>query len=100
METQNKERERILCVDDEPSILEGLKLHLGRRYDVATASSGAVGLEDLERNGSTAVVLSDMRMPGMDGATFLSRARETKPDTVRILLTGQADLNACIAAIN
>jgi response regulator RpfG family c-di-GMP phosphodiesterase len=100
MDTRFKERERVLCVDDEPLILEGLRLHLGRRYDVMTASGGAAGLEDLERNGSTAVVLSDMRMPGMDGATFLGRVRQVTPDTVRILLTGQADLNACIAAVN
>jgi len=100
MSPRSKERERILCVDDEPSILDGLRLHLGRRYDVMTAPSGMAGLENLERHGGTAVVLSDMRMPNMDGATFLTRAKQVAPDTVRILLTGQTDLNSFVTAIN
>jgi response regulator RpfG family c-di-GMP phosphodiesterase len=100
MSASSEDRARILCVDDEPNILEGLKLHLRRRYDVVTASSGIEGLAEIERGGPPEVVLSDMRMPGMDGAAFLSRVRGVAPDTVRLLLTGQADLNSCIAAIN
>jgi len=96
----SEDRARILCVDDEPNILEGLKLHLRRRYDVVTASSGPDGLAEINRAGPPDVVLSDMRMPGMDGAAFLSRVRGVAPDTVRLLLTGQADLNSCISAIN
>ncbi|MEK7317212.1 MAG: HD domain-containing phosphohydrolase [Candidatus Eisenbacteria bacterium] len=94
------ERTRVLCVDDEPSILEGLTLHLRRRYEVATATSGAEGLEILARDGSRGVILSDMRMPSMDGATFLKRSREVDPDAVRILLTGQTDLASAVAAVN
>ena len=90
---------KILCVDDEPNVLAGLELHLHRRYDLSTASSGAAGLALLESN-TFAVILSDMRMPGMDGAKFLSRARQLAPDSVRMLLTGQADLDSAIAAVN
>ena len=61
----------VLCVDDEPQVLAGLSLSLGRRFAVQTATSGAAGLEALGRRPNTAVIVSDMRMPGMDGATFL-----------------------------
>lgn len=93
-------RTKILCVDDEKAVLDGLSLHLRRRYEVQLAQSGAAGLEILERDPGIAVVMSDMRMPGMDGAEFLSRARKLVPDTVRLLLTGQADMASAIAAVN
>lgn len=93
-------RIRILCVDDEPNVLEGISLHLRRRFDVETATSGAAGLEALTRNGAIAVVMSDMRMPGMDGAAFLTKARQIAPDAVRMLLTGQSDMDSAIAAVN
>jgi CheY-like chemotaxis protein len=95
-----RRRVRVLCVDDEPKVLEGLSLYLHRRFDVATATSGAAGLEILARDATTAVVMSDMRMPGMDGAAFLGRARQLVPDAVRLLLTGQADVDSAIAAVN
>lgn len=91
---------RILCVDDEPRVLEGLTLHLHRNYDVVTAESGAAGLSEIENNGPFAVVLSDMRMPYMDGTEFLEAVRERVPDTIRMLLTGQADLQSTIDAVN
>jgi CheY-like chemotaxis protein len=91
---------KILCVDDERAVLDGMALNLRRRYEVLIAQGGAEGLEILGRGGPIAVVVSDMRMPGMDGATFLARARQTWPDTVRILLTGQTDMNSAIAAVN
>jgi CheY-like chemotaxis protein len=95
-----KKQLRILCVDDEPNVLEGLSLNLRRRYAVETATSGERALEVLEGGAPIAVIISDMRMPKMDGATFLARARQRVPDAVRILLTGQADLDSAIAAIN
>lgn len=98
--TEPTGRPRILCVDDEPQVLEGLVDNLRRQFDVCTATSGADGLAAIERDGPFAVVLTDMRMPGMDGASFLRLARERAPDTVRMLLTGQADLDAAIAAVN
>jgi len=91
---------KILCVDDEPQVLEGLALHLRRDYDVHTAVSGALGLDALGQHGPFAVVLSDMRMPEMDGATFLSQVRRQEPDAIRVLLTGSANLESAIAAVN
>lgn len=94
------ERAKVLCVDDEPRVLDGLSLHLNRSYSVSVAPSGTRALELVREQGPFSVVISDMRMPGMDGATFLSRMREDWPDTVRVLLTGHAELDAAIAAIN
>jgi diguanylate cyclase (GGDEF)-like protein len=93
-------RHKILCVDDEAQVLEGLSLQLGRRYEVHTALSGAEALEILQREDRFAVLISDMRMPRMDGATFLARARTVAPNAARILLTGQTDLRSAIAAVN
>jgi response regulator RpfG family c-di-GMP phosphodiesterase len=90
----------VLCVDDEPHVIGGLALQLRRSYDVTSAHSGAEGLDMLQRKGPFAVVLSDMRMPGMDGAAFLAHARQVAPEAIRILLTGQADLASAIAAVN
>lgn len=97
---QTSSAPKVLLVDDEPNVLEGLSMHLRRHYSVLTASSGAEGLAQLTADNSVAVVVSDMRMPGMDGAQFLTRARQMAPTTVRILLTGQADVTSAIAAIN
>ncbi|WP_056679011.1 HD domain-containing phosphohydrolase [Angustibacter sp. Root456] len=91
---------RVLLVDDEIAIVDALRRQLRRQFDVTTATSGAAALEILADSDPFAVVLSDMRMPGMDGATFLARVREQYPDTVRMLLTGQADMQSAIAAIN
>jgi CheY-like chemotaxis protein len=93
-------RPRILFVDDEPAVLEAMAVNLHRGFEVVTATSGEAGLEYLQAQADFAVVVSDMRMPKMDGATFLSRAREIAPEVVRILLTGHADLDAAIKAVN
>jgi CheY-like chemotaxis protein len=93
-------RPRILCVDDEAQILEAMTVNLGRRFNVTTAQSGAAGLEKIRTDPAFAVLMSDMRMPGMDGAAFLKQAYQTAPDTVRILLTGQSDITSAIAAVN
>jgi response regulator RpfG family c-di-GMP phosphodiesterase len=90
----------ILCVDDEPRVLEGLVLNLRRHYRVSTATNGQAGLAIIDGDDPPGVVVSDMRMPEMDGAAFLSKVRERSPDTVRLLLTGQADLDSAIAAVN
>ncbi|TFV63009.1 response regulator [Geodermatophilus sp. DF01-2] len=89
----------ILLVDDEVAILDGLRRQLRKRFAVHTATSGAAALELLETQ-PVAVVVSDMRMPQMDGATFLAKVRASYPDVVRILLTGQADTQAAIDAVN
>jgi response regulator RpfG family c-di-GMP phosphodiesterase len=91
---------KVLCVDDEPQVVAGLSLHLRRNYQPLLATSGQSALEMLQQNPTTAVIVSDMRMPGMDGAAFLSQARKLVPDAVRMLLTGQADIESAIAAVN
>jgi CheY-like chemotaxis protein len=90
----------VLLVDDEQNVLDGLTLLLRRRYKVATASSGAQGLEVLSADPTIAVIVSDMRMPGMNGAAFLAEARQKSPAAVRMLLTGQSDMQSAIAAVN
>lgn len=100
MEESLVERPKILCVDDEPKVLDGLSLQLGRHYQVHTAPSGQAGLDVLGAKGPFAVVISDMRMPGMDGAAFLARVRAEAPDAVRMLLTGYSDVESAIAAVN
>jgi response regulator RpfG family c-di-GMP phosphodiesterase len=90
----------ILCVDDEPRVLDGLKLTLRHGFKVATASSGAQGLAMLQEMDGAAVVISDMRMPVMDGATFLTRVRKCWPDATRLLLTGETGRDAAVAAVN
>lgn len=94
------ERLKVLCVDDEAMVLAGLSLHLRRGFEVVTATSGAAGLAAIGNQGPFAVILTDMRMPGMDGATFLASARAVAPDATRMLLTGHADTDAAMAAVN
>jgi DNA-binding NtrC family response regulator len=97
---QASDRLQVLCVDDEPAVLEGLEDTLHRRYHVASATSGSAALERLRQEPRTAVIISDMRMPIMNGATFLGLARGVAPNATRILLTGQTDLDAAVSAIN
>lgn len=94
------ERPRILFVDDDPELLQSLKLLLRKDFRVATATSGAEGLEQIAGKGPFVVVVSDMRMPEMNGAQFLQAVRKAAPNTVRILLTGQTDMNSAISAVN
>ncbi len=91
---------RILCVDDEQRVLEGLERTLFEHFEVTTESNPLRALEILRAGPDFAVVLSDMRMPELDGAGLLARAREIAPFTSRLLLTGQADVNAAVAAVN
>src|ERR1700722_7513879 len=91
---------RVLFVDDESRLLEGIARTLRGSFDVYTATSGGEGLSVLQRAGPFAVVVSDMGMPEMNGAQFLSSARELCPQTVRIVLSGQSDMGQTIAAVN
>lgn len=91
----------VLFVDDEPELLDGIRLSLRKSFDVVTAGSGPEGLELLAADeGDILAVVSDMRMPQMSGAEFLTTVRNLHPDLPRILLTGQADLESAIAAVN
>jgi CheY-like chemotaxis protein len=91
---------RVLCIDDEERVLQGLALTLREDYDVRTASSGSQGLQALKQMGGAAVVISDMRMPQMDGATFLHHVMHSYPDATRMLLTGDPGRDSAIAAVN
>lgn len=98
--TEPAEEFRVLCVDDEPRVLDGIRRTLGMNFDVKTAEGGAQALALLSGAERFAVTISDMRMPGMDGAAYLEKAAERDPDMVRVLLTGQSDIQAAVRAIN
>jgi signal transduction histidine kinase len=91
---------RILCVDDEPNVLAGLSSVLRKRFDVTTAVGGEAGLQALSTRGPFLVIISDFAMPEMDGAQFLAQARIVAPDTVRVLLTGEASMANAIEVVN
>lgn len=92
---------RILCVDDEKNILQALeRSFLDDDYEIVSASSGAEGLQALEGSGPFQVVISDYRMPVMNGVEFLRNVFGRWPDTVRLVLSGYADVGAIVAAIN
>lgn len=101
LDDQDLPQATVLCVDDEPNILSSLKrLFRPLGYTVLTAESGAAGLAVLEATKRVDLVISDMRMPEMDGARFLELVRERWPDTIRLLLTGYSDVTSILAAIN
>lgn len=95
-----REKPRILCVDDEEFILEGLESNLRKSFQITTAKSGQDALDLMNQEEAFPVIISDMRMPGMNGAQFLKRARQVSPDSIRILLTGHADLDAAVSVVN
>lgn len=91
---------KVLLVDDEPNVLSGYVRALRKRYDITTATRGGEALELSAAEGPFAVAVSDMRMPEMNGVEFLSRLKRQAPDTVRIMLTGNADQETAVAAVN
>jgi response regulator RpfG family c-di-GMP phosphodiesterase len=95
-----EELPHILCVDDEPRVVDGLALHLRRDYQVRTANGANGALQLLKEHGAPAVIVSDMRMPGMDGATLLKHVKHLHPETTRILLTGDPGRDVAMAAVN
>lgn len=93
--------EKILWVDDDTNILRAYRRILHKEeYTIEIANSGQAGLTLISTKGPFSVVVSDLRMPEMDGVQFLTAAREQTPDSVRVMLTGQADLDTAIAAVN
>lgn len=92
--------EKILFVDDEENILLSIKRELRKRFAIYTATGGDVALEALKAEGPFAVIVSDMRMPVMDGIQLLSTVKQLYPDTVRLMLTGNADQETAIEAVN
>ncbi|PRC93360.1 HD domain-containing phosphohydrolase [Solimicrobium silvestre] len=100
LETTDSKSAKILCVDDEPNILSSLRrLFRAKGYQVFIAEGGREGLKIMESE-QIDLVISDMRMPEMDGAQFLEEVRSKWPDCIRILLTGFSEVHSIIAAIN
>lgn len=94
-------RKRVLFVDDEPAILDGLRNVLrGQRkeWDMVFALGGAAGVAELEKSHFD-VIVTDMRMPVIDGATLLTRAKEHHPDAVRLVLSGQSDAQSALKSV-
>lgn len=92
--------EKILFVDDDPKILQSFRRMFGREHVLALAGSGSDALGLLAAEGPFALVVSDLKMPGMDGIEFLTRVKDAYPDTVRMILTGYADQQNAIDAVN
>jgi len=95
-----KTTDNILFVNDEENVLHAIKRQLTGKCDVITAGSGADGLELLEMGKDIAVVISDLRMPEMDGIQFLTAVKERYPTCIRAMLSGHADLQTAIEAVN
>ena len=91
---------KVLLVDDDVNILAAYRRVLRGKLELSVADNGKEALNILKNAGPFAVIVSDYRMPEMDGIEILARARDLFPDTVRIMLTGQADMQAAIDAIN
>lgn len=91
---------KILCVDNEPNILAGYTRQLRKSFDLDTALGGEEGLQALRTRGPYAVIVSDMRMPGISGVEFLRQARVVAPDAVRMMLTGNNDQQTAMSAVN
>jgi response regulator RpfG family c-di-GMP phosphodiesterase len=92
--------DKILCVDDDPNVLAAHQRQLRKLFNIEVAQGGERGLEAVRGGGPFSVILSDLRMPGLTGVQFLSQARQLVPDSVRMLLTGYADQQSAIDAVN
>ncbi|MDD4736002.1 MAG: response regulator [Kiritimatiellae bacterium] len=93
-------RDKVLLVDDEPEVLKSFEALFRRRYDICLASGGEEALQHIRQDGPFAVVIADMKMPLMDGVAFLNHAAQIAPDSVRVMLTGTADLQTAVEAVN
>lgn len=91
---------KVLCVDDEQNVLDGFQRQLRKHVALTTRGSGEEGIKAIQEEGPFAVIVSDMQMPNMDGVTFLAKVREIAPDTIRMMLTGNADQQTAIKAVN
>jgi CheY-like chemotaxis protein len=91
---------RILIVDDEPAVLNGIERKLGDRFPITTCSSPVEALEILRQTRDFAVVLTDMRMPALDGLQFIEKARAITPNSIYMMFTGDQDLRTLIRAVN
>jgi FixJ family two-component response regulator len=92
--------EKILMVDDEEGVLQGYQRMFRKDFEIETAPGGFAALAALEKTGPYAVVVSDMRMPQMDGAKLLTKVKLLAPDTIRIMLTGDDDVRNAVTSVN
>lgn len=92
--------QRVLFVDDDVNILAAYKRQLRKDFDLEIAEGGLNGLEVIKEKGPFAVVVSDYKMPNMDGNQFLAQVKKIDPDISRIMITGFADLNMAMEAVN
>jgi CheY-like chemotaxis protein len=92
--------EKVLCVDDDTNILASYQRQFRKQFQIETAAGSEEGLKAVTANGPFAVVLTDMNMPGMNGIQFLTEVKKLAPDTVRMMLTGNADLKTAVDAVN
>jgi len=92
--------EKVLFVDDEPNVLQSIRRGLRKQFDVHTAEGGDAAMQLLREKNDFAVIVSDMRMPGMNGVELLSQVKQLWPDTVRMMLTGNADQETAVDAVN
>ncbi|MDW8464945.1 MAG: response regulator [Chloroherpetonaceae bacterium] len=97
---QSSKKLKVLFVDDEPMILEGLAQLFDTTYDVHTVCCGQEAIEYVRQHPDIAIVVSDQRMPGLKGIDVLKAIKEISPDTIRILLTGFADADAILDSVN
>ncbi len=91
---------KILLIDDEVNVLNAYRRNLRLEYEIIVGQGGEQGLAMIKKHGPFAVVVSDFKMPGMDGVTFLKKVMQVAPDTVRVMLTGYSDLNITMDAVN
>ncbi|MBI9113064.1 HD domain-containing phosphohydrolase [Maridesulfovibrio ferrireducens] len=94
------EKSRILFVDDEINLLKSIKAMFRKQYSVDIAEGPEKGIKMIKNGNKYAVIISDLKMPGMDGIEFLHRVQKITPDTTRIMLTGHADVEAATLAVN
>ncbi|MCM8883612.1 MAG: response regulator, partial [Candidatus Thiodiazotropha sp.] len=92
--------EKVLMVDDDRNLLDSFRRQFRKRLNLETATSGADGVQAVRDGGPFAVVISDMQMPNMNGVEFLSKVYSISPNTVRIMLTGNANLDVAVDAVN
>ena len=93
-------KHRVLCIDDEVNVLKAFERQLRKQFEVTTADSPEKGLGLLNSSPPFAVVMTDLKMPGMDGIQLLSEVKKVAPNTVRVMLTGHADIQTAVEAVN